>query len=510
MKRFTDKYTQKITGTVECFDRTIFKGHLPISWSGSMENFLSNQGLLIKDFGKFVSQQSEHVKVHAKDMAEKAGRPYIHLGGSVRKEKMAREISRKDGITRGLICIFSAVESVSSFRMVPGERRPALVNAKRKCLCLYFYFLDREFGFLHVRIPTWFPFTMQICINGHDWLSRKLDRHGIEYRKIENAFVWIEDSGRAQHFADRFVRKNWPRILSCFARRVNPLMKNLLKAMDYYWVIDQAEFATDVIFTDRSSLKCLYEKLVKHATLCFSAEDVLTFLGRKLHGRFEGEVLTDYKKRWFGVRVKHRMKENWIKMYDKHGSVLRIETVINHPYEFKVRRRGKRQGKEVMGWFPMAKGVSNLYRYREVSRSANHRYLDALAPVEDPRRARKELHSLARSARKNGRSYRGFNPALDEDVRLFAAVMRGEHMISGFCNKHIRHELLGHTKDQSEIRRQSARISRLLKRLHVHGLIRKIPHSYRWRVTVRGGRIMSMILKLHYEKYVELLVNQAA
>lgn len=90
--------------------------------------------------------------------------------------------------------------------------------------------------------------------------------------------------------------------------------------MDYYWVIDQSEFATDVIFTDRASLKSLYEKLVKHATLCFSAEDVLTFLGRKLHGRFEGEVLTDYKKRWFGVRVKHRMKENWIRRVTSTGA----------------------------------------------------------------------------------------------------------------------------------------------------------------------------------------------
>ena len=198
-----------------------------------------------------------------------------------------------------------------------------------------------------------------------------MERAGVAYRRLDNAFVWIGDCRRAQRLADRFLRLDWPRTLTALARRVNPLMKDLLKGMDYYWVTDQAEYATDVMFKNREALRPLYEKLLRHATLCFSAEDVLTFLGRKLHGAFAGEVLNEYKKRWPGARLKHRMKENWMKMYDKHGSVLRIETVINHPYEFKVRRWGKRGDQWVLDWYPMAKRVCNLYRYREVSLAAN-------------------------------------------------------------------------------------------------------------------------------------------
>jgi hypothetical protein len=510
VERFLKKHAQNITGTISCFDRILFKGHLPISWGGAMERFMGMQGLLIKDFKRFVTQQSERVKAHAKLMAQKAKRPYIHLNRLIRKEDMARQIAARDGVASGLVCVIAAVEACQSFRLLYGEGRPRIVNAPRKCLCLYFYFVDRQFGLMHVRIQTWFPFTVQVCLNGHEWLARKMDKHGIAYQKLDNAFVRIQDSRRAQRFADGFVRKNWPRILRVLARRVNPLLDGLLKGFGYYWVVEQAEFATDVIFKDRPALKPLYKELVKHAVVCFTAEDVLTFLGKKLHGNFTGEVHTHYKKRYPGARVKHRIAQNGIKMYDKHGIVLRIETVINRPYAFKVRRWGKRKGKHVMGWFPMAKGVANLYRYAEVCIASNRRYLGALASVADPSQAQASLRNLAKPLRKNGRTHRGFNPASDDDTRLFAVIMRGEHAIMGFRNSDIRHHLFTTAKTQRHKRRQSAHVSRLLKRLHVRRLIAKIPRSRRWRLTPDGEAIMSMALTLHSEKYPQLLITQAA
>ena len=157
MKKFIEKDTQKITGTIECFDRLIFKGYLPISWAESMERFMSSSGLLIKDFKTFVSEQSERIKRHSRTMAEAAGRPYIALIGKARKEEKARFITERDNITQGLICVLTAVEACQSFKMIPGDKRPRLINAQRKCLCLYFYFIDREFGFMHVRIPSISP-----------------------------------------------------------------------------------------------------------------------------------------------------------------------------------------------------------------------------------------------------------------------------------------------------------------------------------------------------------------
>ena len=497
MRNFVRKHSEKISGTLSCFDRLLFKGYLPLGWADGMTGFMGSQGFLIKDFKRFVFAHSERIRKHAEAVAEKTGRPYVYLtGNGIRKEDRVRRIAERDGVTEGLICILRAVEPCQSFKVVPGQGRPRLVNAQRKCLCFYFYFIDREFGLMHIRIQSWFPLVIQICINGHEWLARKLDKHGVAYHKDDNAFLWIADCSRAQRFADRLIGKNWPRILSAFARKVNPLLKDLLSGMDYYWVTDQAEFATDVMFGSHNALKDLYENLLKHAVLYLSPEDVLTFLGRKLHGNFKGEVLTDLKKkRYPGARVKHRMCENWIKMYDKYGCVLRIETVINHPRQFKVRRMGRRDGQLVMGWYPMAKGVANLYRYREICFSANRNYLDALTQAHHPASNTNTLYAMARPAKLAGRSYRGFNPANEDDLALFAAVIRGEHALMGFRNQDIRRHLFTTPRTPDLQRRQANRVSRLLKRLHTHQLIAKIPRSRRWRVTKAGASTMTAALR---------------
>lgn len=275
--------------------------------------------------------------------------------------------------------------------------------------------------------------------------------------------------------------------------------------------MDQAEYATDVMFESSDALKDPYEQLLKHATLCFGAEDVLTFLGRKMHGRFQGEVLTDMKqKRFPGARVKHRMKENWMKMYDKFGCVLRVETVINNPREFKVRRHGKRQGEIVLDWFPMAKGVANMPRYREVCLAANRRYLDALSSVKQPGDSRRRMRRLAEPVKTGTRSHRALNPARQEDVDLMAAVLHGEHAIRGFTNADVRRHLCLQSRQKQEERRASQRIGRQLKLLHAHGLIARIPRTRRWRVTADGWATMTTILIHHHENYPNTHATQAA
>ena len=333
MKDFVDQYSEKITGVVSCFDRILFKGYLPLGFGTAMERFISNQGLLLKDFKRFVTTHSETIKAHAEAMANKRGRPFLYLDrNNVRKEDEARRIAQRDGITRGLVCVFRAVEGCQSFKLVPGEGRPRLRNAQRKCLCYYFYYIDRGVRVAAcshpVVVPPWWCRSVSMATN--TWRA-SLIKTALPMKNQTTRFygstMWRGRNG----LPIVLRRKNWPRILSALARRVNPLLKDLLSEMDYYWVVDQAEFATDVMFQSPHALKVLYENLLRHTVLCFSPEDILTFLGlpaehspaqagRKLHGNFQGEVLTDFKnKRHPGARVKHRMCENWIKMYDKQG-----------------------------------------------------------------------------------------------------------------------------------------------------------------------------------------------
>lgn len=492
METFLSKHQELITGVLSCPDRVIFKGHLRLYHPRAVETLLSRHGLLLKDFKKFAMQQSDALKGNAVDLARQAGRPYEYLGSYKDKDAYVKKVLVDQPVEEGLVCVLSTLEACPSFKLKYGKDRPRLEHAKPRCLCLYFYLIDKTLGLIHVRLQTWLPYTVQVYVNGHEWLARKLDTHGLKYTRRENAFTSLQDAKRTQRFADKWAAVAWPYHLVRVTRRFNPLFLTVLAGMSYYWVTDQFEYATDIMFKDCSTLRRLYLKLLYHAVLAFSAEDILSFLGKKLYGQFRGEVLTEYKKRQPGARVKHRIKGNWIKMYDKFGCVLRIETVINDPYEFKVRRTGKRQGEEIVGWFPLIKGVAYLYRYVDIAQATNTRYVEALAVVDDPGPTQEELAAFARPVRpKTGKIHRGFNPFSPDDIHLFTTLMRGEFHLMGFRNKDLRPFLYPSATTRRQACRNSARVSRQLQILHAHRLIAKIPRSRRWRVTQHGQRLMA-------------------
>lgn len=355
-------------------------------------------------------------------------------------------------------------------------------------------------GLIYVRLTTWFPFTIQVYVNGHSWLAREMLARRLGFNLQDNAFTALDDPDAAQELADSFADLNWTKILDRLARRANPLMfERWFRGLRYYWVIDQAEYATDLIFTGREALAGLDPRLLDHAAVNFSANDILSFLGRRFHPRFDGEVLTDCQKgRHPGARIKHRVKSNWLKMYDKFGWVLRIETVINDPREFRVRRLRTRGGRREMVWCPMNKGVINRYRYREVALASNRRYLDALAVVDDPAPAYHQVEELTEPVVVSGRVHAGFNPASPGDVRLFRAVLAGENLLHGFRNADIREALYGTTEEVGERRRQSHAVGRMLKRLHVRGLIVKVPRSHRWHVSKNGQQVLGAVVQLYH------------
>lgn len=510
MESFLHQHADKITGVLSCPDRLIFKGYLPISYPQGMENFLADQDVLLKDFKTFGPEQAQRLKEHAQHLAQLQQRPFVFLPRRIRKEDRARQIAQQDGIVQGLVAVFSTLETCPSFRIVYGKDRPRLRKDYRRCLVLYYYYLDAEFGLLHIRVPTWFPLTIQVYVNGHEWLARALDQQKLGYQRRDNAFLRLDNPVRAQALADQLLRKKWPRFLNALAKRVNPLLADLLRHCAYRWVLDQAEFATDLLFQDRAALQSIYPRLLEHATLHFSGDDLLTYFGRQRPAACVGEVLTDLKKGQHGFRVKHRYQGNWIKLYDKFGQVLRLEVVINRPATFRVRRWATRQGQRVFGWFPLIKNVAMLGRYAQVAHQAAGRYLNGLAVVQDPQVSNDLLDNVCNRASFQGRRRRGLNPLSREEQRLFFAVLRGEHALRGFRSRDIAQYLQTRTApDPKERRRQSARISRLLQLLRAHGLIRKLPKTRRYRVTDRGFAFMSAAIHLRYKAFPDDLADVA-
>jgi len=519
VKSFIAKHRQKINGILECFDRVIIRGHLPMAGLGYFSTWLYSKRITLnlkdppKGWWRFKEAAfwfAEKIKAHAHALAAKAGRPYEHLPShDERMEDKARALAEKDGISDGLVCVYGSMETCRTFRVRFSEQGPKVKKDQRVSLVIYFYYMDREFGLMHVKIQTWFPFTVQVYVNGHEWLARKLRGKGIDFRKVDNAFVWLPEVQRAQACTRGFWRRDWPKFLDRLAARVNPFLGDWLAGQNYYWVIDQAEFSTDVLFADKTALASLRPQLYEHAALCFGAEQVMTFLGRKYRQTFQGAVHTRWHRREPGAAVKHWIKRNALKMYDKDGTVLRIETVINDPREFFVHRcRHKEDGTEVMGWYPMAKGVANIYRYAQVSQKANERYLEALAVVTDLGVGQRELERRCAPVLYEGRRRRALQPLGRDDQALFQAALRGEYAVRGFRNGELAQRLFGGLpNDPVERRRQCGRVSRRINLLRAHGLVAKFPRCRRYRVTHAGQRFMSAAVYLRAKFFPQELVT---
>jgi hypothetical protein len=510
---FVQRFADSIVNVLSCPDRVIFKGYLPFGGDGHLNGFVDHSlQMLRKDFLPFVEEQSEALVAHARAFAEQAGAPYERLQGRHNKEKLIQSLIRQRSLAEGLVAVLCTQECCRTVKLLHDKGRPRLVFRPRPQRVLYYYFLDPEFGLIYLRLQTWFPFTMQVYVNGHDWLARQMAKRRLGFVQHDNAFTQLDHPDQAQQLADRFPHLDWVKILDRWARQINPLLDQVwLRPGNYYWVIDQAEYSTDVLFRDRAALAELYPRLLDHALLHFSAPDILTFLGRRLHPRFDGEVLTDCKKdRLPGARIKHWVKNNWLKMYDKFGQILRIETVINQPREFKVRRQRVRGGRQQLLWCPMNKGVANFYQYQHVAQAANQRYLDALAVVVLPTATAKQADRLSEPIRYRGRTRRGLNVLRHQEQRLFRAVLNGQHRLLGLRNRDIAEALYGPTPSCPLLhRRRTARVSRQFQLLRAHGLIRKVPRSQRYHVTERGEAIMGSALYIRHKMFPDELQDAA-
>ena len=302
MERFLTRHQARIDGTITGFDRILFRGTLRcLSHCQGMWVFLSSQRVLLKNFKNFALRLSTEISKHGESFAALIGRPYEYLNAaSLSKEQLAREIMERDQIKQGLVCVFAAVEPCYSIT-VRGNRQTKkleLVSQFRKCKHLYFYFVDPEFGLMHIRLQTWLPFTIQVCVNGRRWLGNKLQHAGIPFVQHDNTFTEIGDLNRAQQFMDQLMQRDFAAYLNSLIKVINPLARHPEWKLPngYYWSFQEVEMATDIMFRDADSLTRLYPSLLQHAMLVCNSTDILRFLGRRFNSTFKGAVSSNLRR----------------------------------------------------------------------------------------------------------------------------------------------------------------------------------------------------------------------
>jgi hypothetical protein len=377
----------------------------------------------------------------------------------------------------GLVHVISAMEACNAYAPWHDKQthKTFLRPDTGKCLHYYFYFMDDELGLIYLRVPTWCPFRLQFYCNGHGWLARKLAAAGIGFVLADNAFVRIDDWERAQALADAFSPDDLHRILDRYAEQCCPVLD--VFGQSYHWSVMQVEYATDLVFRSQATLRPLYEQLSRQSVLSVKAEQAATFLGRKITPRLAQEIGSRFATRIEGTCIKHRFGKSSVKMYDKFGRVLRLETTTNDVSSFKHHRKVEhKDGHTTRQLAAVKKTIYSLIDLRDILAGCNRRYLEFLSALEDHSAGERDLVKLTRSKRQGQRTIKGLNFFEHTEQALLRTLQRPEFNIRGLRRADIK----------PFVPLSDSALSRQLQRLRALGLIKRVSRSYRYYLTRLG------------------------
>jgi hypothetical protein len=345
--------------------------------------------------------------------------------------------------------------------------------------------MDAELGLIYLRVPTWAPFRLQFYCNGHGWLARRLAAEGVGFATADNAFVRIDDWPRAQALADSFSPDRLHAVLDRYAALCCPVLEAF--GQSYHWSLMQVEYATDLVFRSAATLGPLYEQLARESILSVKAEQVASFLGRKITPQLAQEVGSQFSTRIEGTCIKHRFASASIKMYDKFGRILRIETTSNDVSFFKHHRRVEHRNEPATRQLaPVKKSIYSLIDLREIMLGCNRRYLEHLSALDDTSAGVRALDRITKPRSVDGKTVKGVNFFDPIDKSLLHALQNPRVNIAG-----VRRADLVPTAGLSP-----SRLSRQLRRLRNIGVIKRVAGTYRYYLTRIGRAAIAALCRL--------------
>lgn len=497
----TDRYIERLAGVLSCYDRILITGTLPgACYAEGMTSYLNAHHIRIFDYARFAEPLRERIREAAHALAAEHGVTIEHIAKAhIRKEDVVAEVIKQRGDHPGLVHIISAMEACDAYEPWHDKQthRTFLRHTSGKCLHYYFYFIDEILGLIFLRVPTWCPFRLQFYCNGHSWLERSLMAAGIGYATADNAFIRIDDWTRAQELADAFSPDALHAILDRYAQQCCPVLDVFNQT--YHWSLMQIEYSTDLVFRSEAVMKPLYEELTRQAILSVKAEQVATFLGKKITPQLAQELGSRLTTRIEGTCIKHRLGKVSVKMYDKFGRVLRLETTTNDVSFFKhyrkVEHRDHHETREVA---PVKKTIYSLIDLRGILLGCNRRYLEYLSALDDFSSGMRNLDRLTTTKVVDGQKIKGFNFFDATQQALLRALQRAEFNLRSIR----RADLIPFLPDVS-----MSSITRQIWRLRKFGLIRKVAHSYRYTLTKLGRSAIAAACRITQQSIVPALAG---
>jgi hypothetical protein len=497
----TGRYRERLHGVLSCYDRIVITGTLPgICYAAGMTSFLYAKGIRIFDYPRFAEPLRDQIRARAEQLAAEQGASIEYIAKAhIRKEEVVAKMLAARGNHPGLVHVISAMEACESYKPWHDKAsgKTFLKPDSGKCLHYYFYFIDEVLGLCYLRVPTWCPFRLQFYCNGHSWLARKLTAVGIDFTLADNAFVQVSEIERAQALADTLSPQELHRRLDRYAASLCPVGE--VFGQRYHWSLMQVEYSTDLIFRSEATLKPLYEQLSRQAVLAVKAEQVASFLGKKITPQLAQEIGSRFATRIEGTCIKHRFAKTGVKMYDKFGRVLRLETTTNDVSFFKHHRKVEHQdGHSTRELAPLKKTIYSLIDLREILLGCNRRYLEFLSAMDDTCSGERDLARLSEPQHDTDRTIKGLNFFAPDEQKLLRALQRPEFNIHGVRRADLKALLAEYT---------NSRLSRQLRRLRTLGLIKRVARSYRYYLTRLGRAAIAAACSLTQFQIIPALAS---
>jgi hypothetical protein len=306
--------------------------------------------------------------------------------------------------------------------------------------------------------------------------ARQLTAEGISFTAADNAFTRIADWQRAQDLADAFSPDQLHRVLDSYAAVCCPVLD--VFGQTYHWSLMQVEYATDLVFRSAATLGPLYRRLTRESVLSVKAEQIATFLGRQITPQLAQKVASRFSTRIEGTCIKHHFGKASIKMYDKFGCVLRIETTANDVSFFQHHRKVEhRDGPPTRALAPVKKTIYSLIDLREILFDCNRRYLAHLSTLDDFSAGVRALGRVTKPRTIGDRTVKGINFFEAGDNALLHALQNPRVNIAGIRRSDLLPDLGMFSPN---------RLSRQLRRLLDLRVIKRVKGTYRYYLTKAG------------------------
>ena len=487
-----DVLAQHVSWELECIDRMYLNLYVPklmfpsgidYFFRGHRGNRFTSSALMDPMTKTFVASVHRYVTDHGLDL--------VHFAKDERKDDMAKAYLADHDGSEGILFVGWAQEKTQVFRTqkrrnpVTGKTYPWLVSDTAMIRHFYFYGFDDDFGPFFIKFGTYFPYTAKCCINGHHWAQRQAAKSGIAFEALDNGFLTCDNPARLQRVCDRLDPGHIDRFVRKWLARLPHPYSGADRRAGYRYDISvlQAEFSLTQVLDRPLSGRVFFEEVIRENLDIGRPDQVSLVFDRRIYnrgrrptpGRFRTRIITE------GVTPSLHIyyRRSKLKQYHKEGRALRTEMTVNDTRDFRI-------GKRLM----------NLPALREVGFSANRRLLDVQRISHDPTAGNDVFAAATSPAVVDGQRAAGLRFGDPRVHALLSALVVFRLLPHGFTNRDLRAHLaplLG----VSPSTLTQGRISYDLRRLRLHKLIERIPHTNRYHVTPSGLRTAVTLHRAH-------------